>query len=485
MYIKFWYNVVRKKNYRRMCMGNLDLKNVAKETMEITKSCCFMKGDKKVVLPTADYKEVVVLNETVLEDIQEKQSVQFLNDNITRGADFYLVDGDSFQIAYEFINPLVMNFANANYPGGGFLNGAVAQEEALCRCSTLFASISSIKAKEMYEYNNMVALPCYSDYMLLSPKVCVFRSKELELLEQPYMVSVITVPAPNRRGAARFVSQEEVDLIMKARLRKMLFSAAHYGYKNLILGAWGCGAFGNDTMQVAGYFYDLFFVEGMEKLFENVAFAILNDETKIEAFEQVFGNKLSNYPVSGLEQEFTEYDYYEARYPFPICNHVKELSANNLGYTQGIMSNGVPFEAELWKSKNSVNVSFVLPELIFSEKRESGLQCGNVIGFHNQVERFCNGILNIGMVDNGQIDDFEEVIQYIDFLKENGLIEFTGQVENGAGFRCVDMEGNDLIYLVVTLEEDDEELAEVFLEFRDFPNYFPKKTIKVIKSSRR
>lgn len=65
-----------------------------------------------------------------------------------------IVAEDSFQAAKKYENPLVMNFANAHNPGGGFELGANAQEEALCRCSTLYASISSNDAKEMYQYNN-------------------------------------------------------------------------------------------------------------------------------------------------------------------------------------------------------------------------------------------------------------------------------------------------------------------------------------------
>ena len=85
---------------------------------------------------------------------------------------------------------------------------------------------------------------------------------------------------------------------MVKRLRKMLFLAARKGYRNLVLGAWGCGAFGNDTRRVATYFYQLFFGDdGLSQFFENVVFAILEDENKIENFKEVFKDKiLVGYP---------------------------------------------------------------------------------------------------------------------------------------------------------------------------------------------
>lgn len=87
------------------------------------------------------------------------------------GKNISIVAKDSFQAAGDFENPLVMNFANAHKPGGGFEMGATAQEESLCRCSTLFASISSEKAQEMYRYNNSHVSSVESDYMLVSEYV--------------------------------------------------------------------------------------------------------------------------------------------------------------------------------------------------------------------------------------------------------------------------------------------------------------------------
>lgn len=50
---------------------------------------------------------------------------------------------------------------------------------------------------EMYRYNRKNPSPVDSDYMLLSPNVCVFRGTDGVLLDEPYSVSVFTIPAPN------------------------------------------------------------------------------------------------------------------------------------------------------------------------------------------------------------------------------------------------------------------------------------------------
>ena len=87
--------------------------------------------------------------------------------------------------------------------------------------------------------------------MILSPNVCVFRNEQCELLEQPFLAAVITAPAPNRYGAALLTSQKTISETMLGRIRIMLRIAVNHGYKNLVLGAWGCGAFGNNPDDVS------------------------------------------------------------------------------------------------------------------------------------------------------------------------------------------------------------------------------------------
>src|SRR5262245_22359020 len=92
-------------------------------------------------------------------------------------------------------DPCCLNFASAKHPGGGFLGGARAQEESLARSSGLYRCIA--RQREMYDFNRSYGSCLYSDYMLYSPKVPVFRDDDGELLEEPYLASFITSPAVN------------------------------------------------------------------------------------------------------------------------------------------------------------------------------------------------------------------------------------------------------------------------------------------------
>lgn len=468
-------------------MGNYKLAEMAKETLTIAKQGYYYLDGKKVELTKIngmyDYADVSVLDEKKLNAIEDDEDEYFERCfYATNGANFYLINGDSYQIAYEFEHPLVMNFANAIHPGGGFLNGARAQEESLCRNSTLYLSLSSEKAQEMYNYNKNNLNPLDSDYMLITPEVCVFRDLHGELLPEPYNVSVVTIPAPNKNGRAKGVEQSTLDDVMTYRLRRMLYMVARYGYKNLVLGAWGCGAFGHDPETVARYFYKLFFEERFDEFFENVAFAILNDEDKIQAFRKVFKNKVEDCTQMEQSGEDNRPGYYEAISSFPICNHTESVSKDNIGYVQGIMKSGIPFEAELWVNENGKNISVVMPEVFVNLGKENvSIKKDNLVGFHNQVDYIHNGVLTIGMVDGGVSTELDVIMQYVDYLKENGIVEFIGGMENGTVFYVTDIEGKDLVYVTVTLAEQKTIFAKTPLHFREFPNQPKQRTITIVK----
>jgi len=93
-------------------------------------------------------------------------------------------------------HPVLLNFASATSPGGGFLNGARAQKECLARSSCLYACIQS---NAMYAFHGENYDPLYTDYVIYSSGVPVIRDDSGTLLEVPYTIAMITCAAVNAR----------------------------------------------------------------------------------------------------------------------------------------------------------------------------------------------------------------------------------------------------------------------------------------------
>jgi len=185
--------------------------------------------------------------------------------------------------------PLALNFASAYHPGGGFLGGSRAQEESLARSSGLYACIAD---QPMYAYNQAHRSPVYSDWLLYSPRVPVFREDDGTLLARPYPCAFITAPAVNAKVIlARDPSRRgELRGIMERRVDRVLAAAAHHGHATLVLGAWGCGAFGNDPQDIAAAFRDALRGPHAER-FETVVFAVVDwhdDEPTMGPFRRAF-----------------------------------------------------------------------------------------------------------------------------------------------------------------------------------------------------
>lgn len=297
---------------------DLSLKNqkIAQETLEILHKGSYRVDGRKVDLHLAtgiyDFEKVQVYNSTRLADLVNDMD-GFMHEHFYEPDTHKILiqSADSLEAAKEYYRPLVLNFANAFTPGGGFLSGASSQEESLCRASSLYVSINSMAAKEMYQYNLDHRNPFDSDFMLLSEQVAVFRNIKNELLKHPFPISVLTVPAIDRSRPDSFnYSQQEADVVMKNRIRLLLLVAARNMYRNLILGAWGCGVFGNDASTVAGYFYQILIEEHFEDYFETVVFAIYEREGRknIDAFCNVFHINDSSQQSNALSRSETVSD---------------------------------------------------------------------------------------------------------------------------------------------------------------------------------
>jgi len=183
-----------------------------------------------------------------------------------------------------------LNFASATSPGGGFLSGARAQEEAIARSSGLFAAL---EGRAMYDDPRHSRDAMYSDYVIYSPDVPVFRLDSGELLEQPWPLSIVTCPAVNANGLRKYspARMGEVEALMTARMAKMLSVAANHGPRRFILGAWGCGAFGLDPEMMARVFDEM--LRGpFRGVFSEIVFAITDwspERRFIGPFKRRFG----------------------------------------------------------------------------------------------------------------------------------------------------------------------------------------------------
>lgn len=243
---------------------------IAHDTLNIMRSGCYRCAGQVIKLPDANYRSAIACD-------GEEMKLACIGSNVGDGpyaGRIEVCDLDSLEAACGMTKPLVLNFANAHFPGGGFWFGASSQEETLCRRSSLYLSLQSLEAKKMYRFNNRYPRLLESDRFVLSPDVVVFRDKAGNVLRDPYMISVLSAPAPNLRGLAFFSSRSRIREAIQRKIRIMLSLAKRYQYHQLVLGAWGCGAFGNDPKMVSECFRSELVDHGWVKHFDKVVFAI-------------------------------------------------------------------------------------------------------------------------------------------------------------------------------------------------------------------
>jgi len=170
--------------------------------------------------------------------------------------------------------PVALNFASAEHPGGGFLGGARAQEESLARSSGLYACIVG---NSMYGYHLRQADPMYTSHAIYSPDVPVIRSDDGTLLARPYLCSFITCAAVNANVVLELypTRRTEIRHAMQDRVRRVLAIAVAHQHEDLILGAWGCGVFGNDCQEIAEAFQQAL-ADDFRDVFAQAIFAILD-----------------------------------------------------------------------------------------------------------------------------------------------------------------------------------------------------------------
>lgn len=216
-------------------------------------------------------------NVTTLIDCTTSEALYLVNKNMMHGDDWL-----------EF-KTCVLNFASFKNPGGKFLEGSMAQEEALCHDSDLYPVLSAFK-KTYYDKNKLhLNRALYTDKALFSPLIAFFKDKDPSKDDYYCSTNVLTCAAPNFTAAHRYqgVSKEENYQVLEKRVDFIFKIMIKNNIDIPILGAWGCGVFGQDPKVVAEVLRK--YINFYKDYFQYVVIAVPDKESKnYKAFEEVF-----------------------------------------------------------------------------------------------------------------------------------------------------------------------------------------------------
>lgn len=284
---------------------------IFQDTMRILEQGYYTIGDQRIELK---------LSRTQMEaaDVYLPGDIQIMSENkdfqhvhVIGRCGYGCENADSFSLARKRMEQLscdsgrkdakpilVLNLANAVSPGGGVRRGAKAQEEDLCRKSSLLLSLESRNARPYYEYNKSLHTDMGSDAIIINPQVEIIKDENGKLLPDTAVVAVMTCAAPRFRNGMEGISQSEYESLMYQRITGMLKTAAYLGYRYLVLGAFGCGAFHNDARVVSDFFYKAlkeFDYDGMKEndMFRRIDFAVMDhsaDQYNFKEFSRNFSN---------------------------------------------------------------------------------------------------------------------------------------------------------------------------------------------------
>ena len=214
-------------------------------------------------------KNVVVYSDAcalpVAKNSTAKMAINFINMGTVATA--YSLKTENNRVA-------MLNFADAKRPGGWVEEGAPTQEENICRCTNIYPALHVQKCIDGYYKKNNVSgtdehlVESYTNALIYLPDALIFKDDVKYTPITPKHVDVITSPAP----CGYFPDAEKIILY---RAYGIIKSAIFHGVTDIVLGAWGCGVFGQDPIIVAKCFAT---VLKDYPVFNSVTFAIRNTE---------------------------------------------------------------------------------------------------------------------------------------------------------------------------------------------------------------
>lgn len=237
-----------------------------KDTLNIAYSDKLLAATEKVVNASRVYKEGFISS-------AENPCFEDTKIEVVSGTTFATAKGFC-----KFGRVAVLNFANPENPGGGVQNGAMAQEECLCRSSNLYPCLcdKSVFA-DFYLYHRNLRSFFYSDRLIYTKGVTVFKDDcevpQLMPENEWFQVDVITCSAPYI-ARRKYTNKAALKELLKSRIKNIFEAALDNGAKVLILGAFGCGAFKNPPEIVAKAFHEVIEENAYQAKFKKIVFAI-------------------------------------------------------------------------------------------------------------------------------------------------------------------------------------------------------------------
>lgn len=237
-------------------MSKEDNIKIFEDTMNF---CSYDKELQKAIIKQNQYTQI----------IPEEKDVVYptLTESNSKKAKIIISKSKTFDAARKYTEgkTAVLNFASATTPGGGVTKGSSAQEESLCRCSTLYPTLTNERCwEEFYLPHRENLNPLHNDDIIWIPDVVVFKDDDYNKLDRNEWkeISVITCAAPNLREKnvdifnvdeplKKPITDKELFDIHYKRAMKIFAVAAKKQIENLVIGAFGCGAFKNDPCVVA------------------------------------------------------------------------------------------------------------------------------------------------------------------------------------------------------------------------------------------
>ena len=270
---------------------------MARETLEIMKNGYYDAGEKRVEiwgLHEDSVKKSFLLTPTQGDALLNRcMEGEFNKGHIGESREEILVWNCStvdaiLRLHAQKKEAAVLNFASAKNPGGGFINGANAQEESLAVSGGLYRTLTV--HEEYYRKNREYKSMMYTNYAIYSPNVVFFRGEHFKLMEEPVTASVLTIPAVNMgQVLLKGEDEKEAKRVMRERMKLVLSIFADQSCRHLVLGAYGCGVFRNDPIDIARWWKELL-EEFFGGCFETIVFAVLDRANGkcIGAFEREF-----------------------------------------------------------------------------------------------------------------------------------------------------------------------------------------------------